>query len=762
MAVDPTKLKVSELTRLLNSTSQGEAVADRTVRRHLQRAGFRISPDGKTVNLFKYLAWLVDERHGPRDAPSPTREGSGYDGMKESARARNAAASLSGRDIGELPPVADPARKEACRHDFRRFCETYFPETFCLAWSEDHLKVISRIEQVVLRGGLYALAMPRGSGKTSLVETGAIWAVSYGHHSFVALIGATEPAACEMLDSIKMAFETNDLLADDFPEVCYPIRKLDGIANRCAGQLCQGKRTRITWTDKEIILPTIEGSVASSAIIRVAGITGRVRGMKYLRPDGRQERPTLVLPDDPQTDESAKSLTQCAARERVLAGAVLGLAGPGKKISGIMPCTVVCPGDMVDRMLDREKHPEWNGERARMVYSFPTNEKLWDEYAEHWADSQRAHGDISEATAFYLAHRAEMDAGAKVAWEARYEHDEASAIQHAMNLKLRDERAFWAEYQNEPLPEDTGAEEQLTADQVAQKLNGHTRRTVPVGCTHLTAFIDVQGKLLYWMVCAWEPDFTGYVVDYGAYPDQGRREFTLRDARMTLRRKAPGAGVEGAIYAGLDTLCKDLLETEWRMDVGGSMRVGRCLVDANWGTSTDIVYQFCRQSEHAAVLLPSHGRYVGASGQPFSEYRKQRGDQVGSNWRIPSTRGKRAIRHAVYDTNYWKSFVNARLLVPMGDRGCLSLYGRKPVEHLQLAQHLTAEYCVKTEGRGRTVDEWKTRPDSPDNHWWDALVGCSVAASILGAALPENHGVAPGAGRAPIKLSDLQKRKHSA
>ena len=27
--------------------------------------------------------------------------------------------------IGELPEVADPERKEACRTDFRRFCEIY-------------------------------------------------------------------------------------------------------------------------------------------------------------------------------------------------------------------------------------------------------------------------------------------------------------------------------------------------------------------------------------------------------------------------------------------------------------------------------------------------------------------------------------------------------------------------------------------------------------------------------------------------------------
>ena len=165
------------------------------------------------------------------------------------------------------------------------------------------------------------------------------------------------------------------------------------------------------------------------------------------------------------------------------------------------------------------------------------------------------------------------------------------------------------------------------------------------------------------------------------------------------------------------------------------VRIDRCLIDANWGVSTDVVYQFCRQSAHAGVVLPSHGRYVGASSIPFSEYKRKRGDRVGHNWRIPNVTGKRAVRHVLFDTNYWKSFVQARLAVPIGDPGCLSLHGRKPERHRLLADHLTAEYRVKTEGRGRTVDEWKLRASGQDNHWLDCLVGTAVAASIQGASL---------------------------
>jgi phage terminase large subunit GpA-like protein len=247
-------------------------------------------------------------------------------------------------------------------------------------------------------------------------------------------------------------------------------------------------------------------------------------------------------------------------------------------------------------------------------------------------------------------------------------------------------------------------------------------------------------------------------VDYGAYPDPKRPYFTLREAQRTLQSAVKGAGLEGAIYAGLEAVTAQYLAREWPRDDGAMMRIGQCLIDANWGTSTDVIYQFCRASAHAAILLPAHGRFVGASSRPFHEYSKRPGDRVGLNWRIPNVQGKRAVRHVLFDSNYWKSFVHARLAVPMGEKGCFSLFGDKPEAHRLFAEHLTAEYRVKTEGRGRTVDEWKLRPERGDNHWLDCLVGCAVAASIQGAVLFGTDGKAP-AKRDRVSFADLQRRQ---
>ena len=54
--------------------------------------------------------------------------------------------------------------------------------------------------------------------------------------------------------------------SDDFPEVCYPIRRLEGIAHRANGQLYQGQRTRMVWTADRIVLRDGDGGFAAGDI----------------------------------------------------------------------------------------------------------------------------------------------------------------------------------------------------------------------------------------------------------------------------------------------------------------------------------------------------------------------------------------------------------------------------------------------------------------------------------------------------------------
>jgi len=78
-----------------------------------------------------------------------------------------------------------------------------------------------------------------------------------------------------------------------------------------------------------------------------------------------------------------------------------------------------------------------------------------------------------------------------------------------------------------------------------------------------------------------------------------------------------------------------------------------------------------------------------------------------------------------------------------------------------LSEQLTAEYYVKTEGRGRTVDEWKSRPDQPDNHWLDCLVGAAMAASMQGCVLFGTDGGRSVKRNDRVSFKELQKRRQA-
>jgi len=688
-----------------------------------------------------------------------------YAALKERAVQRQVTMSKKGRDIAPIPRIKNGSRRRKCARNLRKFCDTYFKPTFTLDWSPDHLKVIAQIEKAILEGGLFALAMPRGFGKTTLCEIAALWALIYGHHRFVALIGADLGAAKTMLESIKSDLKNNELLLEDFPEVCYPIMKMDGVAQRAKGQICNDRSTDIGWTQDELILPTLPRSRASGGIIRVAGVEGRIRGMKHKRPDGAAVRPSLVILDDPQTDESARSPMQVQNRLDLLNGAILGLAGPGQAMSGIMPCTVIYRGDMADQILDRAIYPTWQGTRTKLVYEFPKNEKLWEEYTSIRKASLRAEGDGSPALDFYIKNREAMDEGSVVAWNERFEPPkEISAIQYAMNLLHGDKggaRKFWSEYQNEPLPMDgeLGAT-RITKEMVIEKIVDRPRGVVPGGTSYLTAFTDIQGEALYWMVCAWEDNFTGSILNYGVWPQQPKDYFVLSSLPMKMSDVVKGAGLEGRIYKGLQEVSRKWLSRKWIVEgTGLEMSVERALFDANWGQSTDVVYRFCRESALAPIFLPSHGKFYGASSLPMGDAKHTRGDKTGLNWKIPArTKGKRT-RYTYYDTNFWKSFIRDRFGTMLGDSGSLTLFAEKAGRHDLLLDQLAAEFCVRTSGRGRTVEEWKLVGDMPDNHWFDCLVGCAVGASMLGAAL--FSGGEQQAPRKSIKLSELQKQKRN-
>ncbi|MFA4987508.1 MAG: terminase gpA endonuclease subunit, partial [Candidatus Brocadiia bacterium] len=121
----------------------------------------------------------------------------------------------------------------------------------------------------------------------------------------------------------------------------------------------------------------------------------------------------------------------------------------------------------------------------------------------------------------------------------------------------------------------------------------------------------------------------------------------------------------------------------------------------------------------------------------ISMYQRRPGWQLGDYWYVPNVKGTSEFPHVCVDVNFWKSFVHEHLAVAPGDPGALTLFGKNASEHSLFGEHISgSETYVVTFGHGRQVHEWKPRPERPDNHWFDCLVGCAAAASYEKVPLP--------------------------
>ena len=623
----------------------------------------------------------------------------------------------AGRDI-TIPEVVNPERRELCRYNLKLFCLTYFIERFPKPFSECHLELIRDLENTVLNGSMKAFALPRGSGKTTISVVAAIWAAVYGHQPFIVLLAATTDMSRDgLLNTVKMSLEHTDLLLEDFPHVCAPIRALEGENKRCTGQTIDGVHTLIQWKKERIILPKVPGSECSETIIHATGILGTVRGLLHLKSTGEIIRPSLVLIDDPQTDESAASPGQCTKRLNVITSGVMQMCGPGESIAAMMPCTVIKSGDMAHRVLDKEEHPDWRGTCVKMVDSWSDNhEVLWmQEYAEIRKVGLIAEDNGKTAGEFYAENRTEMDKGCSVYWKERCNEKkgELSAIQHAYNLLLKfKEPTFCAEYQNEPLDDFAEQEPLLKEKDIQDKaVEPVAIREVPIGYDTLVSFIDCGKGVLHYATCAIGDNFSGCFIDYGEY------KFPKTSKR---------GGFEGCLSKALKELSKQILSREYRCLDGTYHNIQQLAVDA--GAWTKTVYRFVRTSEFANIMQP----YMGFSHESYRVPMKISKKKIADGWYIHPTKIKDAMLfHSNVD--FFKSFLEERWRVPVGGRGSMTIYKKN---HPEFCSHMVAETRKRTvaTSSGEEYDKW-TALIGRFNHLLDCAVGCCALGHFLGVRL---------------------------
>lgn len=627
------------------------------------------------------------------------------------------------RDI-TIPEVVDPERKESCRLNLVLFCTTYLRRWFYLEVGPFHVEQLANLENVALRGGQQSIAAPRGFGKDTLAIAALMWAACYGHVSYSVFICYEMGQALARLSSIRSEFEENELLLEDFPEICGPVRALDRAPQRAKLQTYRGKHTRMEWGGERIILPTVEGAACSGCIIEVSSLSGSVRGLNV-----NGERPRLVVVTDPQTRAVAKSPTMRKDVVSKIKADVGGLGGPDTRIAVLVLCTVIDHGDAADQLTNRETCPEWFGYRYKALVSWPDRLDMWEKYWDLCAEDARHRNDrdLRGAHAYYLKNRKKMDAGAEVLWKENFTRVlaadgsplEVSAVQHLMNDYWRmGEDAFLSEYQNQPPEPETA--ERLTTDDVVVRLSHVDQKVVPVDTEALVRFVDVGAREVHYVTMAVGPKAQWFqFVDYDLIQTQVGAEEAVKRKRDSGRLAA-----EERIVQVLQQIRDEELRGLYRDATGKERHVRLTGLDVNW--ADEPLLKFCRES--GARWRPCVG--LGGPGTakfnlPSESGRRgaRAGPQVGGrHWYLGTRKGRFRVYNL--DSVFYKMHLWERMSQDVGTAGALTLFGSSERRHRLFAGHMVAESWDPELG--------KLVVHSKFNHWLDAGAGCFAMADMMG------------------------------
>lgn len=616
-------------------------------------------------------------------------------------------------DIGELPEVLDVARREACRFDLERFGVTYCGALLRHAPSARMRPFIEKMQHAILVGGQIHVRWPRGKGKSTWIKIAILWATVYGHRRFAVAFAANRKNATQILNDIWCVLETSAAMLDDFPEVAYPVRCLNGITQRCVTQSYKGARTNIGRTSDMIKLPTVEGSVASGALIVCRGVEAGTRGLVNM-----DQRPDFLFFDDIQTRKSSCSGSKTDWLEDFVTADAMCMAGHENRIAALMASTPIKPNDLSERFANVDLHPEWITFTTPLIIKWPSNMDLVDEFGRlYYRDLANRDIDLSASKEFYMGIREELEADSELLdpldGDAK---TEVSALHHALILYYKIGReGFMAEYQMQT----TRAEEVFALDHgtVASALNHYPRCVVPDECNALVAFCDINAVAdagMRWGVLALGPRRVAAVVAYGRYPETGR----LFPERSTLTQQ------RAAIANGVLAVAQRIAALPLRRANGLRVAPKVLCFDIGWETKT-----VARAIKTVRAPFP----LIAAKGSNWRTYKPYKpGGEARDNvlgvgdhcYLAKSENGEFLSVHA----DYWREEAQRAFLAPPLQHGSVSLFGDDKTEHYEFAKEVCAEHLADKGTLQNGTESWVWNRTGA-NHWGDVLSGLFAVAS---------------------------------
>jgi len=256
------------------------------------------------------------------------------------------------------------------------------------------------------RGVRYVRVAHRGSAKSSFFTLGKpLYDVCNATEQYIIVSADTAPQARKYLASIKVELETNEALAEDYPQIC-------------------GKGE--TWTKNSII-------TRNGIMIEALGAGNPIRGRRH-----GQHRPSLIIVDDPENDKSKYSATTREHKREWFFNSVMKAGSQDTNFIVIgTPLHREC---LVSHIM---RTPGWDRKAFKAFFRMPTRMDLWAEWESIYAALSK--GAEQKADEFYKQHQKEMDEGAIVAWPELY------SVLALMKMRAMGHSSFEQEMQCNPI-----------------------------------------------------------------------------------------------------------------------------------------------------------------------------------------------------------------------------------------------------------------------------------------------------------------------
>ncbi|WP_416053119.1 hypothetical protein [Cupriavidus basilensis] len=354
---------------------------------------------------------------------------------------RDIEAHQSGLDASSAA-IAERRRRVLRDGDFQFFAYTYFPHHIRGTPSSFQGHFCQRFPQLLEqpRGALEWWVAPRGEAKSSLAtKIGPAYCVVRGllqrpevqkeigwegtlppFIDYVILLGAETKLPAKLIEVVKTELTANAMLQLDFPDACG---------------------STSMWRIGEAVFRT-------NVKLESFGADQAIRGTFH-----GASRPKLLMGDDLITDAEAKSPTERLNRWNWLTKAIDYLGPPDGSVKYAGVGTVLDKDDPISRAKKTIGHVVHH---FRAVETMPTNMDLWAQCEELMRNQDRT---IIDETAkagrvipedqlpsyrFYIEHRAEMDAGAKISWPS------VRSLFWLMRQRAKAPKAFNTELQGDP------------------------------------------------------------------------------------------------------------------------------------------------------------------------------------------------------------------------------------------------------------------------------------------------------------------------